>query len=205
MSDRKPGTRKREILEALALELERNPGDRITTAALARSVGVSEAALYRHFPSKAKMFDALLEFAEEAVFGIVNRILAEERDPARRCERIVAVVLGFSARNPGITRMLTGEALVGETERLRARVLQFFNRLETQLKQVIREGTKHQAETIHAPVAVWAGLLLAVVQGRMQQFVQSGFSRAPDGDWAEYWVALSDGIFAGVARLNELG
>jgi AcrR family transcriptional regulator len=114
--------RRQQILEALARELEQAPGQRITTAALARSVGVSEAALYRHFPSKARMFEGLLEFAEEAVFGRVARILEEAGDAPRRCGQILGLVLAFAERNPGITRILLGDALVGETPRLRARV-----------------------------------------------------------------------------------
>ena len=133
MPEKPKSPRRQQILEALALELENRPGARITTARLAEVVGVSEAALYRHFPSKAKMFEALIEFAEESVFGLANRILAEEGDATRRCERILTMLLTFSDRNPGITRVLLGEALLGEHERLRARVSQFFDRFETQL------------------------------------------------------------------------
>ncbi|RKZ66619.1 MAG: nucleoid occlusion factor SlmA, partial [Gammaproteobacteria bacterium] len=139
MSEAKRRNRKQQILEVLALQLEENPGTRITTASLARAVGVSEAALYRHFASKAKMFEALIDFSEESVFGLINSILEQEKDAIVRCEKIVQVLLGFSERNPGITRVLVGDALVGENERLRGRVLQFFERLETQFKQILRE------------------------------------------------------------------
>jgi len=132
--------RRQQILEVLASELESNPGSRITTAALARAVGVSEAALYRHFASKAKMFEALIDFAEESVFGLVNKILEQQLDVTGKCEQIMQLLLGFSERNPGITRVLLGDALVGENERLRIRVAKFFERLETQIKQILREA-----------------------------------------------------------------
>jgi len=124
MNNDKP-SRSQQILEALAHELETNPGERITTASLARAVGVSEAALYRHFPSKARMFEGLIEFLENTVFSLINRILADEKDAVLRCEVIMKVLLGFSARNPGLTHILMGDALVGETERLRLRIGQF--------------------------------------------------------------------------------
>ena len=132
--------RRQQILEALAQMLEANPGDRITTAGLARQVGVSEAALYRHFPSKSKMFEGLIEFIEETLFSRVKIILNEERTAALRCEKMLTLLLTFADRNPGITRILTGDALAGETARLRLRVAQLFDRFETQLKQVIREA-----------------------------------------------------------------
>ena len=136
---REVGARKQQILQALAQELESNPGSRITTAQLAKSVGVSEAALYRHFPSKARMFESLIAFAEETVFGLAQRALRDEPCASRRCAHLLRILVGFAARNPGITRVLCGEPLVGEHERLRARVGQFFDRCETQLKQVLRE------------------------------------------------------------------
>ena len=141
MSEPRPVPRRQQILEALAREIEQHPASRITTARLAGVVGVSEAALYRHFPGKAAMFEALIEFSEEAVFGLVNRILAEEPGGARRrCERVVGVVLGFAERNAGITRVLIGEALVGEDRALSQRVARFFDRLETQLRILIRDA-----------------------------------------------------------------
>ena len=105
--------RRQQILETLAQELENSPGERITTAGLARAVGVSEAALYRHFPSKAKMFEALIEFIEDSIFGLTNRILEEEQNCASRCEKILMLVLGFAGRNPGLSRLLVGDVLVG--------------------------------------------------------------------------------------------
>ncbi len=196
MSDNKEkGSRRQQILEALAHELEQSPGQRITTAGLARAVGVSEAALYRHFPSKAKMFEGLIEFIEESVFGLINRIVNDEKSASGRCEKIMLVLLGFSARNPGISRILVGDALTGETERLRQRIGQFFDRIESQFKQILREaelagelrGKQHTAAT--------ANLLLAVAEGRMNQYVRSGFKRSPMQDWDEQWPLLAATVF----------
>lgn len=184
-------SRRQQILEALARELEVSPGSRITTARLAAAVGVSEAALYRHFPSKAKMFEALISFAEESVFGLMRRILTQEPDATRRCERMMVLLLGFSERNPGITRVLLGDALTGESERLQERVGQFFNRVETQLKQVLREGEAASQLRPLASAQVVAGLLVAVAQGKMAHYVRSRFSRSPLEDWAEQWQLLT--------------
>lgn len=188
-------SRRQQILEALATELEKSPGERITTAGLARAVGVSEAALYRHFPSKAKMFEGLIEFIEETVFGLINRILADESNSAARCEKIMMVLLGFSARNPGISRILMGDALTGETERLRQRIGQFFDRVETQFKQVLREGELAGQLRSGQNAAATAGLLLAVAEGRMNQYVRSSFKRSPLADWDEQWPLLVVSIF----------
>ena len=136
----KKSQRRQQILEALAQMLEAHPCERITTAGLAKEVGVSEAALYRHFPSKAKMFEGLIEFIEETLFTRVNIIIAEEVSAAKRCEKMMTLLLAFAERNPGITRILTGDALAGESERLHLRVAQLFDRFETQLKQVLREA-----------------------------------------------------------------
>ncbi|GMQ76141.1 MAG: nucleoid occlusion factor SlmA [Gammaproteobacteria bacterium] len=200
MPETRKSPRRQQILEALARELEIRPGARITTARLAKVVGVSEAALYRHFPSKAKMFEALIEFAEESVFGLANRIVGEESDATRRCERILTMLLTFSDRNPGITRVLLGEALVGEHERLRARVSQFFDRLETQLKQVLREGEQVTDLGLRASVAAIANLLMAVVEGRMTQFSRSDFEHSPMDSWEQQWQALQAGLFPGAGR-----
>jgi TetR/AcrR family transcriptional regulator len=158
-------------------------------------VGVSEAALYRHFPSKAKMFEALIEFSEESVFGLANRILSEEPEVTKRCERILTMLLTFSDRNPGITRVLLGEALVGEHERLRTRVSQFFSRFETQLKQILREGDQMKELGMRASVAAIANLLMAVVEGRMTQFSRSGFEHSPLESWEQQWFLLQAGLF----------
>lgn len=189
-NEKKP-SRRQQILEALAHELEINPGERITTAGLARAVGVSEAALYRHFPSKAKMFEGLIEFIEDSIFSLINRILKENDSSLKRCENILSLLLGFSERNPGLTRILTGEVLTGETERLRLRVSQFYERLETQIKQVLREGEMNKELNLTIPVQAQANLLLAVVEGRITQFVRSGFKRSPIEHWNNQWTLLA--------------
>lgn len=189
--------RRRQILEALARELEQRPGERITTARLAAVVGVSEAALYRHFPSKAKMLEALIEFAEDSVFGLANRILAEEMSPAKRCERLLGMLIGFADRNPGITRVLTGDALVGEHERLRARAAQLFDRIETQLRQILRDGRDSNPALLRpGAVPAAANLMMAVAEGRIAQYRRSGFTRSPLDGWPEQWRELANGIFS---------
>lgn len=188
--------RRREILEALAEQLERNPGERVTTARLASVVGVSEAALYRHFPSKAKMFESLIEFAEESVFSLLNRIISEEPEPVKRCEKIVGMLLAFAEKNPGITRVMLGDALVGEHQRLRARAAQFFDRFETQLRQVLRDASQEQPGLIPpGGVSPLANLLMAVAEGRMAQFRRSGFTRSPVEGWNEQWQQLERAVF----------
>ncbi len=200
----KKGQRRQQILEALAQMLEANPGDRITTAGLARQVGVSEAALYRHFPSKSKMFEGLIEFIEETLFSRVKLILAEEPGAARRCEKMLTLLLAFTARNPGITRILTGDALAGESERLHHRISQLFDRFETQLKQVIREAEMREGLRPVLPLAAAANLLLAAAEGRISQFVRSDFKRDPTTDWPEQWNQLIGGFFReAVGNVNQ--
>ncbi len=188
-------SRKQAILEALANELEQHPGDRITTAALARAVGVSEAALYRHFPSKARMFEGLIGFAEESVFVRINQILEEEKNTQRRAARVVYLLLGFADRNPGITRILLGGALVGERERLHDRVQQFFERIDLQLRQILREAQLRQDASLRTSPEEAAALLTAFVEGRMQQFLRSRFSQPTLAAWETDWAVLSHGLF----------
>ncbi len=188
-------SRKQAILEALANELEEHPGDRITTAALARAVGVSEAALYRHFPSKARMFEGLISFAEESVFARINQILDEEKNTQVRTARVVFLLLGFSDRNPGITRVLLGDALVGERERLHERVQQFFERIDLQLRQILREAELRQDADLRATPEAAAALLTAFIEGRMQQFLRSRFTRSSLSAWEVDWQVLSHGLF----------
>ena len=188
-------SRKQAILEALANELEQHPGDRITTPALARAVGVSEAALYRHFPSKARMFEGLIGFAEESVFARINQILDEEKNTQLRVARVIFLLLGFADRNPGISRILLGDALVGERERLHDRVQQFFERLELQLRQILREAQMRQDASLRTTPEAGAGLLTAFVEGRMQQFLRSRFSEPSLSAWETDWGVLSHGLF----------
>ena len=187
--------RKQTILQALAHELESNPGDRITTAALARSVGVSEAALYRHFASKARMFEGLIAFAEETVFSRVNKILAEEKGTQARCGKVLYLMLGFAERNPGITRVLLGDALVGERERLRDRVERFFDRLDTQLRQILREAELRDDARLRISAEAAASLLTAYVEGRLHQYLRTRFASKPLVGWEQDWQALQVGIF----------
>jgi TetR/AcrR family transcriptional regulator len=175
--------------------LEANLGNRITTAGLAKEVGVSEAALYRHFPSKSKMFEGLIEFIEETLFSRINIILEEEPTAAQRCEKMLMLLLVFAERNPGLTRILTGDALAGETERLHQRVAQLFDRFETQLKQVIREAEMREGLRPSIPLPAAANLLMAAAEGRIAQYVRSGFQRPPTAEWARQWELLMGGFF----------
>ena len=187
--------RRQQILEALAQMLESGPGNRITTAGLARQVGVSEAALYRHFPSKSKMFEGLIEFIEDTLFTRINIILSEEQTAAQRCKKMLMLLLTFAERNPGITRILTGDALTGETARLHQRVAQLFDRFETQLKQVIREAEMREGLRPAIPLPAAANLLLSAAEGRISQYVRSEFQRPPTTDWAQQWELLMRGFF----------
>ncbi len=196
MSVAKP-SRRQLILEALARELEANPGERITTASLSRAVGVSEAALYRHFASKAKMFEGLIDFAEENIFSRVNQILKEQPTSRQRCRQLLYLLLAFSDRNPGITRVLLGDALIGETERLLVRVGQFFTRLETQLKQIIREGEMRQESLAGVEANVSANLMLAMAEGLMHQYLRSRFEISPLAQWEAQWRILEGCLFTG--------
>lgn len=187
-------SRKQALLEVLALELERRRGERITTAILAAAAGVSEAALYRHFPSKTRMFEGLIEFAEETVFGRVNQILETESEARARCERLLFLVLAFAERNPGIARLLVGDVLTGEGPRLAARVEKFFDRLETQFRQVLREARLRGAEAA-VPPEVAADFLMSILHGRLQQFTRSGFARRPLAEWDATRRLLAGGLF----------
>ncbi len=184
-------SRKQAILEALARELEQHPGERITTAQLAKSLGVSEAALYRHFPSKARMFEGLIEFAEDTIFGLINRIMEEDSHAISRCEKIITLLLGFSAKNPGISSILVGTALTGETQRLRLRVNQLFERLETQFRQILREGELTLTEAGGRPVNETANLLITIIEGHVQQYVRTGYRQSPLTGWDQQWQLLT--------------
>ncbi len=184
-------SRKDQILQALARMLESAPGERITTAALAKEVGVSEAALYRHFPSKARMFEGLIKFIEDTLFQRINRILKEESNAEQRCYKILTLLLTFADKNPGMTRLLTGDALAGETERLRQRIAQFFDRLEAQLKQILREAQIRENLKPTISAAALANLLLASCEGRLVQFVRSEFKHSPLESWDLQWEFLS--------------
>ncbi|MFP8967950.1 nucleoid occlusion factor SlmA [Pokkaliibacter sp. CJK22405] len=184
------GQAKQRILEALARMLEHAPGGRITTAALAQEVGVTEAALYRHFPSKTRMFEGLIDFVEESLFSRIGIILDRELSASSRCQQILTLILAFAEKNPGLAVLLAGEVLAGEDERLHQRIRQVYDRIETQLRQILREAElREQMRTLKSPT-VCANLLMAVVEGRLRQFVRSAFSRSPTEHWPEQWVLL---------------
>ncbi len=169
---RPKGERKLEILKALAQMLEAPKWERITTAALAGKLDVSEAALYRHFASKAQMYEGLIEFIESSVFTLANRITEDESDGRRQAEKLVEMLLAFSEKNPGMVRVMTGDALVGEHERLQARMNQFFDRFEATLKQSLRSAADGDS-------AARAAALLRYAIGCLHQYAKSGFSRKP--------------------------
>ena len=177
----KPGERREQILQALAAMLEQPGAERITTAALAARLQVSEAALYRHFASKAQMFEALIDFIESSVFGLINQIAAREPAGAAQAARITAMVLQFGERNPGMVRVMVGDALVGEHERLQARMNQLFDKLEAALRQSLRDGAAQDDGTLtpDADAKLSASLLVAFIAGRLQRFARSGFRRSP--------------------------
>lgn len=190
------GERKQAILEALARELEARPGSRITTSGLARAVGVSEAALYRHFPSKARMYEGLISFAEDGIFSRINQIMEEDRDTRQRCARVLYLLLGFAERNPGIVRVLLGDALVGEHERLHERIQVFFERLQMQFRQILREARLRDDVVLLVSSEAAAEMLVVYVEGRMQQFLRTRFDVSPLSGWEADWGIIDRGIFS---------
>jgi len=196
MSTQKKQSRQQDILQTLVQMLEASPGERITTAALAKQVGVSEAALYRHFASKAKMFEALIGFAEDTLFSRVSRILQEQSTALARCEQILTLVIAFADKNPGLCLVMTGAALQGEHERLRKRAAHIFERLETQLKQTLRQAEVEEGLVTRQPTTAIANLLLACVEGRINQYIRSGFKQLPSTHWQEQWQVLSGQLFS---------
>jgi TetR/AcrR family transcriptional regulator len=175
----KPGERRLQILQTLATMLQEPGADRVTTAALAARLQVSEAALYRHFASKAQMFEGLIEFIESTVFGLINQIVSQEEDGLRQLRAIVAMLLGFAERNPGMTRVLIGDALVTEDGRLQDRINQLIDRIETSLRQSFRNAVTQGRLPQDTEIQVRAGIVLAFVLGRWLRFAKSGFRRAP--------------------------
>ena len=175
----KPGERRIQILQALASMLEQPGAERVTTSALAARLDVSEAALYRHFASKAQMFEGLIEFIESSVFTLINQIMERDADAAQKAARMVTVVLQFGEKNPGMTRVMVGDALVFENDRLQQRMNQFFDRIESSLRQVLRDAAQaQQSATPTVDAQVRAALLLSFVQGRLQRHARSGFKRS---------------------------
>jgi TetR/AcrR family transcriptional regulator len=183
----KTGERKAQILQTLAAMLENPKGERITTALLAARLEVSEAALYRHFASKAQMFEGLIEFIEQTVFTLVNKIQAEEKDAMKQVEATIATLLGFAQKNPGMTRVLIGDALVNEDERLQSRVNQLLDRLEASLRQSARLAATAGSLPADWEVNAYANALIAFVIGRWHQYAKSGFKKPPMEGWPQQW------------------
>jgi TetR/AcrR family transcriptional regulator len=176
----KPGERRIQILQTLASMLEQPGAERITTAALAARLQVSEAALYRHFASKAQMFEGLIELIESSVFSLINQIGERESDALTQVRKVLTVLLQFGEKNPGMTRVMVGDALVFENERLLARMNQFFDRVESQLRQCLRQGAEAEGSATPTVDANGrASALTAFVVGRLQRYARSGFRRAP--------------------------
>lgn len=175
----KPGERRLQILQTLAEMLQQPVGEKITTAALAKRLDVSEAALYRHFASKAQMFEGLIEFIEQTLFGLVNKITSEETSGSRQVDAIVSMLLGFAVKNQGMTRVLIGDALVNEDERLQARINQLHDRLESQVRQSLRFAVTQNEMPQDVDTAAKANLVICYVVGRWHQYAKSGFKRSP--------------------------
>jgi len=186
----KPGERKLQILQTLAAMLENPKGEKITTAALAARLQCSEAALYRHFASKAQMFDGLIEFIESSLFGVINQIETEQVEGLRQVEHILALLLNFAQRNRGMTRVLVGDALVNENPRLQARINLLHDKVEAALKQALRVAATQEQLAAEADFAGLANILLCHVIGRWQLYVKSGFTREPMAQWSLQWPML---------------
>ena len=195
MAKREPGERRRAILQSLAEMLEQPKSEKITTALLAKKLDVSEAALYRHFASKAQMFEGLIEFIEETVFTLVTKIQADEamkNDGLKQVESIVAMLLNFAQKNIGMTRVLIGDALVNEDDRLQARMNQLHDRLEASIRQSARLAATNGALHTSLDPNAFANAVMSFIVGRWHQFAKSGFKRTPGEMWAAQWL-----VFAG--------
>ena len=187
---KKPGERKLQILHVIAEMLQDPAGERITTAALAKKLDVSEAALYRHFASKAQMFEGLIEFIEESLFTVINQIATTEEAGLKQVQMIVSLVLGFAQKNRGLTRVLIGDALVFENERLQTRINLLLDRIETSLKQSLRIAATQGALPADHGFAAHANLLRCFALGRLHQFAKGGFKDDPLAQWPQQWPLL---------------
>ena len=189
----KHGERKLQILQTLAQMLQNPRAEKITTAALAANLDVSEAALYRHFASKAQMFEGLIEFIEESIFGLVNKITTDEKSGVKQLEAMLTMLLGFAEKNPGMTRVLIGDALVNEDDRLQTRINQLHDRLEASIKQALRFASSQNELPTDMDAAAQANLLMCYVTGRWHQYAKSGFKREPMEHWAGQWREMIRG------------
>jgi TetR/AcrR family transcriptional regulator len=187
----KPGERKLQILQTLAEMLETPKGEKITTAALAAKLDCSEAALYRHFASKAQMFEGLIEFIEASLFSLINRINTDEPHGLRQTESILRLLLQFAETNRGMTRVLIGDALVNENERLQSRINALLDKIEAAIKQSLRVAASSEAIAAEADITSAANILRCYAMGRWEQFARSGFTRLPTANWAQHWPLLA--------------
>ncbi len=191
MIGNKRSNRREEILQALAEMLQSHEGaSRITTAKLAKQVGVSEAALYRHFPSKARMFEGLIEFIEETLMSRINYIIDEEKDTLKRLQLVLQLLLTFAERNPGLTRILSGHALMFENERLRERINQLYERIEASIRQILRERKIREGKSFPVEESILAAQLLGQVEGSLNRYVRSDFKYPPTANFEQYWTLL---------------
>ena len=190
------GDRKNQILQTLAQMLEKPAAEKITTAALAKRLDVSEAALYRHFSGKAQMFEGLIDFVEGTLFALINKITTEEKSGVRQVEAVIGVLLGFAQKNRGMTRVLIGDALVNEDERLQQRINQLHERLEATLRQALRFAVTQNEIAQDADLGAQANLAMSFVIGRWHQFAKSGFKRDPTEMWGKQWKQLMEGVLA---------
>jgi TetR/AcrR family transcriptional regulator len=186
----KPGERRLHILQTLASMLETPKGEKITTAALAARLECSEAALYRHFASKAQMFDGLIEFIEHSLFSVINQITTEESQGFQQVEMIIGLLLRFAQKNRGMTRVLIGDALVNENERLQTRINALLDKLEAALKQALKIAATQDNLKPDADFGALANLLRCYVVGRWEQYARSGFTREPLTQWPQQWPML---------------
>jgi len=187
--------RREHILKVLTIELEKKLGLPITISSLANSVGVSEAALYRHFPSKSKMFESLIAITEDSIFVLINRALDEESDPTKRCEKIIYIALSFFERNPGITRIFIGDVLLGENEQLHFKVMQFFEKIESQIRQILRESNLGNGPRPISDINSVANQILIYIEGKLSQFVKSSFRKKPTEYFEVQWRIMKAGCF----------
>ena len=186
----KPGERRLQILQTLAEMLQTPKGEKITTAALAARLECSEAALYRHFASKAQMYEGLIDFIEQSLFSVINQITSEESQGLKQIELIIGLLLGFAQRNRGMTRMLIGDALVNEHERLQTRINALLDKIEAAMKQALRIAATQENLKPDADFGALANLLRCYAVGRWEQYARSGFSREPLAHWAQQWPML---------------
>jgi len=195
MNSKSKINRREQILKVLTIELERKHGLPITTSCLANSVGVSEAALYRHFASKSKMFESLITITEDSVFILINKILDEETDPTVCCEKIIYIILSFFERNPGITRIFIGDILLGENKQLHSRAMQFFEKIESQIRQILRESNLGNGPRPISNLNAVANQIIVYIEGKLSQFVKSSFEKKPTDYFEAQWSVIKAGCF----------